>query len=229
MRVHLGQIEQAKEAANKAASNIVNREIHVVNMGLMCTLSPQLLASAIASFSGITSNTELLIHDVWEAKALDLLISGALDCVIMAHANELPDRFEEKRLTSERMLVAMNKSHPYSDRESVKLTELENLQYVDRLRCEFRETFFEELRSQELSVNVVMRTEREDLVWESVTEAIGISIMPESAANHAGLETASIEGLSIIRNISIVNVKDRELNPAVLDFIEHITETYKNS
>jgi len=227
MRTHLGQIEQAKHTASIVASDIINSTSHVVNIGLMCTLGPRLLATAISSFTNIAANTELLIHDVWEHKALELLVSGSLDCVIMAHATDLSDRYEKISLAEERMVLAMNKAHPFAERESITLTELDNVHYVDRLRCEFREKFFDELRNQELSVNVVMRTEREDLVRESVTEDIGISIMPESVAQHAGLKTAFIEGFPNVRNISVVKVKDRELNSATEDFIQRMADAYK--
>jgi len=227
MRTHLGQIEQAKHTASIVASDIINSTSHVVNIGLMCTLGPRLLATAISSFTNIAANTELLIHDVWEHKALELLVSGSLDCVIMAHTTDLSDRYEQISLAKERMVLAMNKSHPFAEHESITLAEMNNVHYVDRLRCEFREKFFDELQNQDLSVNVVMRTEREDLVRESVTEDIGISIMPESVAQHAGLETVFIEGLPNIRNISVVKVKDRVLNSATEEFIQQMADAYK--
>ena len=227
MRIHLGQIEQAREAANLAASTLVHSGKYVINLGFMCTLSPRRLLSAIASFSDETPNNELLIHDVWQSKALELLLSGALDCIIMAGMSDLAERFVEQRLTEEKMMVAMDKAHPLSNRDRISFSDLQSLHYVDRLRCEFREMFFEELGSRQIEAQVVLRSEREDLVGGAIAESIGISIMPESAAKNADLKTCDLDELSIIRKISIVTVKDRELHPAVHRLIQHVLVAYQ--
>lgn len=227
MRIHLSRIELARDAANLAASDIVQGGSNVINLGLMCTLSPRRLVSAIASFVHEPSNNELLIHDVWESKALELLLSGALHCIVMAHTSQLPERFVEHYLADETMLLTMHKTHPLADRDSIRFSDLQDQHYVDRLRCEFREKFFEELRIRNLSVQVVLRSDREDIVGESISGAIGISIMPQSAAENAGLKTCALEDMSIVRRICVVTVRDRELHPSVHQFIQHIQTAYK--
>ena len=227
MRVHLSRIEQARQAASIAASEIVEGESNLLNVGLMCTLSPRLLLSAITSYGSESANSQLLIHDVSESKALDLLLSGAVDCIIMAHSADLSSRYETRQLTEEKMLLAMSEGHPLADGQSIGLDELAGHNYVDRLRCEFRETFFKELDGRNLGVKVVLRSEREDLVVDSISKAVGVSIMPESAAKYAGLKTRVVNELPIVRRISIVTVKERELNSSVSSFIEHVAAAYK--
>ena len=226
MRVHLSRIEQAREAASIAASEIVETESNLLNIGFMCTLSPRLLLTAITSFGSESKESQLLIHNVSESKTLDLIVSGALDGIIMAHSEDLSDRFQTRHLTEEKMLLAMHASHPLSDNKSVSLSELQGLNYIDRLRCEYRDRFFNELGDRDLNVKVVLRSEREDLVIDSVSKAVGVTIMPESAAKHAGLKTCELSELPIVRKISVVTVKERELNTPVRSFIEHVVAAY---
>lgn len=226
MRTHLSQIELARQVANRVASEMVHDDIGTIDVGLMCTLSPQPLLSAIALFGTDYSDIELLIHDIWETRAQELLLSGALDCLIMAHTTDLPDRFIEHSLTKEPMLLAMREPHQLCARTNIEFADLHGQPYVDRLRCEFREIFFEEMGTRNLEVQTIMRSEREDLVQDSISEGIGISIMPQSAAINAGLQTRALSDMNIVRRISMVTVKDRTLKPAVQQFVRLVCAAY---
>jgi len=171
MRIHLSAIEQAKNAASLIASGITQSEAHRINLGFMCTLSPDRLMEAIATFSQDNSSSELLVHDVWASNALDLLTAESLDCIIMAHTSSLPEQFVQHTLSKEPMMLAMSASNPLSEQDQIGFEDLNNHAYVDRLRCEFREVFFKELGQRKLNVQVVMRSEREDLVRDSVRYA----------------------------------------------------------
>ena len=226
MRTHLSQIEEARNAANRAASEIIFGQCCTIEIGLMCTVSPQRLLRAIAAFTGKGSHAELLIHDIWGTRGQELLLTGALDCIIVAHTTDLPERFNEFNLTTERMVLAMHESHPLAAPKNISLADLHEKPYVDRLKCEFREIFYEEMCARNLNVSAVMRSEREDLVRESIIEGIGVSIMPESAAINAGLKTRMLSDMSIVRKISLVTVKDRQLEPVTALFIQLVRDAY---
>ncbi|MFT4727316.1 MAG: LysR family hydrogen peroxide-inducible transcriptional activator [Granulosicoccus sp.] len=226
MRTQLSKIEEAKQSASRVAAEIVHADTGTIDVGLMCTVSPKNLLSAITLFGDEYPQVELLVHDIWETKAQELLLSGALDCIVMAHTVDLPERFVARRLTQEPMLLAMDKSHHLCTRENITLSDLQDFHYVDRLRCEFRDIFFEELGARNLNVQTIMRSERDDLVSESVSQGVGVSIMPQSSANSYGLQTRALSDMNIIRNISMVTVKGRALRPAVQHFIDLISAAY---
>lgn len=226
MRTQLGQIEQAKERVSRVASEIIHGDAGAIDVGLMCTLSAQRLLPAIALFAQEHSRIELLVHDIWGGRAQELLLSGALDCVVMAHTADIPDRFAEHPLTTEPMLLAMNDTHELSARKNIGVDDLHGQRYVDRLRCEFRDAFFHEIGSRSLDVQTVMRSEREDLICQSISEGIGVAMMPQSVAVDAGLQTRELSDMSIVRRISVVTVKDRELKPGVQRFISLVCSVY---
>jgi len=224
MRTHLGRLEETRNAARQAASKIVLGEMEMIDLGLMCTLSPGLLTDAIMHWQANAPHVELLIHDVWGQKARELLLSGVIDCALIARTAPLPDRFEARALLREPMIVATSKNHFLGNTPKIKLNDLEGLSYVDRLRCEFRTTFFEELQERNLSVDVVLRSEREDWMCEAVKNGIGVSIMPLNAANYARLHSCRIVDLDIMRTIEIVTVSGRKLRPAVKAFIDFLAD-----
>jgi len=126
------------------------------------------------------------------------------------------------------MLLAMNEDHPLAASNHLSLNDLQGQNYVDHLGCEFREGFFEELGDRDLAVRVVLRSEREDLVTDSIAESVGVSILPESVAKSAGLKTCTVNEIQIVRRISLVAVKDFELNSSLLQFIDHVVSAYES-
>jgi LysR family hydrogen peroxide-inducible transcriptional activator len=222
MRVHLGRIEESRAAARHAANDLVHGEMEMIDLGLMCTLSPGILLGAITRWQSGAPDVEFLLHDVQEVRALDLLLSGELDCALVARTAPLPERFVTRRLMSEPMVVAMSRDHPLGKVPEIGQRELSGVPYIDRLRCEFRLSFFAEMRVRELSVNVVMRAEREDWVCEAVKSGIGISIMPQSSAGFAGLHMRPITDLNVERTIETVTVAGRQVKPAVENLIDSL-------
>ena len=187
MRVHLSRIEEAEKAATAAASFIVQQKPETLNIGVMCSLNPDTLLPIYKALDSKFRNTELLIHDVWESRATELLLAGGLDCLVMAHSVRLDSQFEVRKIATESIVVAMPGDHRFAGQEDVQLKELEGEHYIDRLRCEFREKYFESLNKNNIRVQVVMRAEREDFVVAAVNNGLGITMMPKKSAAVAGL------------------------------------------
>jgi len=223
MRVHLSRIEEAQNAAAVAASIIVNGKVTVVNIGVMCTLSPHKLLTAVHQLETEFQGTELIIHDIRGPKALELLLSGAIDCILMAHTDQLDKRFSVTKLTEEPMVIAMRHDHPAVGKEEMSYAELKAENYVDRLHCEFRESVFSNLSACGVDLQVVLRSEREDLVAAAISSGVGITFMPKSSAESYGLSSCKLEGVSVVREISVVTVKDRPLFPLVEKLVESIS------
>lgn len=226
MRTHLGQIEQAKNVVSRVASEIVHGDVGTIEAGIMCTLSPQRMLSAIRLFGDEHPHYEILVHDIWGERAQDLLLSGALECLVMAHTEDLPERLVEHTLTTEHMVLAMNNSHQLCARDKIEFIDLKGERYVDRLKCEFRSMFFNEIGSRNINMKTVMRSERDDLVCDSVLEGIGVSMMPKSVADNAGLQTREISDMNIVRKVSLVTAKDRVPEPRLHRFICLVCEAY---
>ena len=96
----------------------------------------------------------------------------------MAHSVRLDSQFEVRKIATESIVVAMPGDHRFAGQEDVQLKELEGEHYIDRLRCEFREKYFESLNKNNIRVQVVMRAEREDFVVAAVNNGLGITMMP---------------------------------------------------
>jgi len=226
MRIHLGRVEEAKKAATSAASAIVQDKTDAVKIGVMCSVNPGKLLPIYEKLGPKFRKSEISIRDVWEKKAAELLLAGSLDCLLMARTVELDSRFVINDLGKERMVLAMSQSHPFASRESVALKELQGENYIDRLRCEFREQFFDDLSRYNTEVQVIMRAEREDFVVDAVDRGLGITMMPEMSADLGGLATCAITNKAIEREICIVTVQNRPKPELLSELITVIADQY---
>ena len=215
MRTHLGRLNETREIARQAAQDLVAGEMEMVDLGVMCTVSAHYLGPALAQWQDSCENTELIIHDVWGAKAQELLISEALDAAIIAVTQPLPQRFHTIPLFSEPMVAAMTADHPLAAKESLCLNDLNGVKYVDRLRCEFRSSFLTALSAQDLQIDVVIKSEREDWILKALQDGVGISIMPHSFAQSGGLQSRQIVDLAVERSIEFVSTQKTHSRPAL--------------
>lgn len=215
MRTHLGRIAETRESARQAARQVVGHDTEMIDLGLMCTVSPALLSDAFAAWHRVASRVELVVHDVWGAKAQELLLAGSLDAALIAHTEALPQRFDAQPLFSEPMVLAMSGSHPLAARRSLTLRDLDGAAYLDRLRCEFRTLFLDDIDKNDLNLDVVLKSEREDWIQHALCSGVGVAMVPQSMARATGLEMRPIEGMNISRSVSLVTVRDRPQSPAM--------------
>jgi DNA-binding transcriptional LysR family regulator len=168
------------------------------------------------------TGVELILHDVWGKKAQELLLSGALDCVLLARQDPLPIRFDTVPLMTETFELAYATDHPISGDEPLELNDLNGLAYLDRLRCEFRETVFGIAEEKHLEVDVIMRSEREDWIQNLVAAGLGVTMLPRNSIVVDGISTRPVKGLPTKRTIEIVTVRGRPLRNVVKRFVDFI-------
>ncbi len=224
MRTHLARIDETRKAAQVAAAEVVQEEMERIELGVMCTIGPRVIGPALIAWNMRCPNAELIIHDVWGEKASDLLLSGALDCALIARQTPLPDRFESVALMQEAVQVAMAVDHPLAEREIIRLQDLQTTPYLDRLRCEFRKTVFDVAAKERLEIDVIVRSEREDWIQRLIAEGAGVTLLPRNSIVAEGIVTRPVQDLPVHRSVEIVTVKGRPMRDVVQRFVTFAQE-----
>jgi len=229
MRTHLAKVDETRRAAHGAAEEIVQGEMEHVELGVMCTIGPNVLGPALAAWRQQAPGVELVIHDVWGARAQDLLLSGALDCALIARQAPLPDRFETRALMSESFELAYANTHPLAAAKKVSLNDIDGVRYLDRLRCEFRETVFDLAEERGLEPEVVIRSEREDWIQTLVASGQGVTMLPRSSVVVDGIETRALEDLPVTRTVDVAVVRGRAQRAVVSRFVDFLAEFFSEA
>jgi LysR family hydrogen peroxide-inducible transcriptional activator len=229
MRVHLARIEETRLAASRAARAAVDGPRSAINLGIMCTVGPRHLGPALADFQARYPDIELILHDVWSRRGLQLLKSGGIDCAVMAMSSPLDEPLlVTETLYSEEMVVAFQAGHALARLPTVRLTDLEGVPYLDRLRCEFRELFFAEMAGEGFGVRMIMRSEREDWIQTAIAAGHGVSILPESSVTLSGIETRMIDGMQLLRNVCFVRDRAAGNNDSIIKLGAHLSGAVQN-
>ncbi len=225
MRTHLAKIEETRAAAHKAARSVVGAETMELNVGVMCTIGPGVLGPVLAGFQQAHPGIELVLHDVLARRGYDLLLSGGLDCALIARHKPLPEKFEAVPLFSEPVVLAMAADHRFREQAGLVIADLETTPYLDRLHCEFRDAFLEIVSERALVIDVVMRSEREDWIQSAVAAGHGVSMIPLHSVMTDGVVMRAVDDLAIVRQVEVVTVRDRSLASGVETFVAALQDT----
>lgn len=224
MRIHFARIEQGRKAAQVAARHLIDTEMAHVDVGIMCTIGPALFSPAFESWRRDGNDAELVLHNIWGDRMFELLLSGALDCALIASDAEAPDGIHVDTIVMEPVELAMSSADPLATKPEIYLSDLRNRNYVDRLHCEFREGFFNKLRDQDMVVEIVLRSEREDWIQQTVRDGLGVAFLPRNSVIVSGITTRPVQGVDVIRSIKIATVHDRPRRKSANSFVEFVRQ-----
>ena len=218
MLVHFERIEDSRRKARDAAKHATGTNISQLHVGIMCTIGPERFCRFLKSFHASNPNVEVILHDVIGAHIPELLLSGVLNCVFCARAENHDQRFKAVQLFSERMAVAFASNHRFADLETVPLFEIAKEPYLDRLHCEFRDDFLNYTKASGLTLNVTLRSEREDWILKLVKCGMGISVIPSSTIQASDINYRLISDMEKLRQVELVAAEDLETSTALIGF-----------
>ncbi len=160
LRGHFEQIDRTRHLVQSTAKAVTSGEVAELNIGLMCTIGPRVLAGMLDTFQMEHPMVAMVLHDVTPDAIPELLLSGALDGVFCACHGPPHSQLRYIDLFEEDMVVVFPSGHAFSEREAVPLREIAEQRYVDRLHCEFRHEFLAFVEEQELELDIVFQSER---------------------------------------------------------------------
>ena len=213
MLVHFERIDESQRRAREAAKSATTSNVAHIDVGVMCTIGPDRFGGFFDSFRLKHPNIEITLHDVAGGHLPELLLSGVLNCIFCARAKAHDIRFQAVNLFTEQMVVAFSPDHKFTDYESVTLSQIAKEPYLDRLHCEFRDDFLKFTKASGLTLNVALRSEREDWIIELVRCGMGVSVMPISMVDPNKMNYHPISDMTETRQLELVLPNDDPMAP----------------
>lgn len=224
IRGHFEQILITRDLVRQTANEINVPQNSEINIGIMCTVGPGVLASALTSFRLKNNNSTIILHDVAYDSIMEVLVSRALDGVFCARHSEKNKALDYVPLFNEDMVVAFSSEHTFKTLEQVKLIDIAHQQYVDRLHCEFRKEYISFCRQKKVTPNIVFSSEREDWIQGVIKDGLGISIIPRFSLSEPNILHRTITEPKLQRMVEFAYVRNKHLSPVVSAFIDAMTE-----
>ena len=211
---HLQHILHETEAARNLADNFRLLNNVPIRLGVMSTIGPVRLSRFLAKFQADHHGVEVAVI---EASADDLknrLDSAELDLAVLNALGDLRHSFTVHDLYKERYVVIFSPDHRLASLNVIKLSDLSNEPYVDRLSCEMREMVMAVCRTNNVTLYARFRSEREDWVQAMVLARIGFAFMPECSVTLPDLLQRPLIEPEVSRTISLLSVPGRPYSPA---------------
>jgi DNA-binding transcriptional LysR family regulator len=211
---HFEQILAETDATRLLADNFRLLNNVPVRLGVMSTVGPVRLSRFLAKFHADYPGVEVAVVEADIAGLRAMLEKAEVDLAILNAVSDVREAFTVHDLYSERYVVIFPPEHRLAALEAVRLSDLADEAYVDRLSCEMREMVMEVCRSRNINLYARFRSEREDWVQAMVLARIGFAFMPECAIILPELLQRPLIEPEVSRTISLVSAPGRPYSPA---------------
>ena len=118
------------------------------------------------------------------------------------------------------MVVAFPPGHAFAEMDAVPLQAVAKQHYVDRLHCEFRHEFLEFCEDENLELDVVFRSQREDWIQSLIRDGAGVSVIPQFSLLRPELDYRPITDPALSRSVEFAVVDQPEVTAALDMLIE---------
>jgi len=219
------QMSEQAHLARQTAESFQVLRTSSLKLGVINSIGGVRLARQLAEFHSRYPGTNVEIHHADSDEIAMRLDHGELDFAIMNSAQHERGRHRAELLYRERYVAAFGPGHRFESLERVSLADLMNEPYVDRLSCELRKQFQQLCRDRSLELFPAIRSQREDWTQELVVSGFGCAILPEFSIRHPLIQTRPFVDPEILREVSLICVRGRQLSNPALRLRKMLKET----
>lgn len=214
MLPQLQRIAEEADLARTLAENFRLLNQVPVRLGVLSTIGPARLSAFLAHFHACNPGVELAISEKPLADLVDEITAGSLDFAITSTVNEPPASLRGIHLYDERYVVVLPPAHRLVSANSIELSDLSGVPYVDRLSCEMREMVLAACGERGVELYARFRSEREDWVQAMVAAGVGFAFMPEHSVIGPGTIKRPLIDPQVTRRVYLVHMPGRQFTPA---------------
>lgn len=214
------QICEQKELAQKELERFLGLYQGDLRIGASTTPATYYLPSRLARFAQQhpAIRIDLTVGDTREI--LDALEAGRIEIALVGDDVD-PDRYKSRAVATDRIVLAVGRSHPWFARDSIRIADLAGTSLL--LRGEGSATLASvdhALRDAGLElgreVKVLLRLPTNEAIREAVANSDSAAFLPRAciAGREGELKALEIADLRIERNFTAVTSLSRETGPA---------------
>lgn len=222
MMPHLQRLAGEQAAALTVAKNYKLLKQAPLRVGILPTIGPIRIGRFLRAFRDAHPGVELAVSEGLIDDLTMRLEHADFDIVIANVTGRLADPFRISQLYRERYVVIFPPGHRFAQLDAVRLADLQDEDYVDRLACEMREMVIQVLGERSIRLYAKFRSEREDWVQTMVLAGLGFAFMPEYSVTVAGLLSRALIEPALARDVQSIEVRGRLRTPAASLFVQDL-------
>ncbi len=176
----LDQAEHARETARRAARG----EIGSLHVGVEASSIYLPVSTRIQKFRATCPNVAVHVHELPSLQQLDALTDGTLDIGFIVQPIAVGRQFNFRPVFHEALFAALPVGHPLAERSRITLPELadDNFLFVpETLGCGFHNLVADLFKREGMAPCVVRETTQFQTLLSFVSQAMGVTLVPDSA------------------------------------------------
>lgn len=219
MTPFLQQCYDSAIAAKTLASSLKKGAVAPLALAISRSVSLSLFVSHLAELSRALDGLELRFLRGARDDVVGYLKKGEADIAIAGPLGESWDRLESWPLFTERVHLAVSKTHRFAERSAIDPSDFAGEHLLIRTYCEVTEDFINFLKAQEVIPSFSHKMVSEDDYLVLLDASIAVGLMPESTVRSSGLASVPVKGLDLSRTVSVHAVAGRQRPAAASAFI----------
>lgn len=205
--------EQA-EAARDLAHSYRKLSRAPVALGVMDTIGAGRIGSFLATLREAQPGIEVAVSGGSAAGVLEGLDEGAVQMAVVSDGAGIPGHLVSLPLYRERYVVAFPPGHRFETFNGVRLADVSDEAYVDRLSCEMRDKVLAACHAADVRLYATYRSAREDWIQGLVMARMGFAFLPEFSLVTPGLPARPLVDPPISRQVTLVTTREAARLPA---------------
>jgi len=223
------------EEAERELAQIAGLEGGRLRLASFPTASATLMTRALSEFRGRFPKVELQFSEDEPEDSFPGLKRGDFDLAVVFDYPDFSLDFardvEAELIFEEPMRVALPQGHPLAAAKSVKVADLADEDWLcGALPSSCRDVVLGLCREAGFEPRISFRSDDYEVIKGFVAGGLGVTILPELAGGHPGVELRSVRGQKPIRRVWAVTRESEARSPAaeqMLGILREVCRTYR--
>ncbi len=215
LRDRFAQVEDMLAEIKTTSTKFHKMEDSTFTIGMLNTIGDSVFIDIVRTLQEQLLGVSLIIAHASQNRLTEDLKAGKLELAIVTAHPIKSNLLEGGTLFSEPYVLTVAPDHPLAARDSVKLEEIEGLDFVDRAHCEKKEAILAMLEERNISIKEHLSTDQDEFARTMIAAGLGFGIMPLSLIKPP-LKAKPFENMKLQREIRLVQRKDRLLSPVAI-------------
>ncbi|HEY3191811.1 MAG TPA: LysR family transcriptional regulator [Solirubrobacterales bacterium] len=224
------------EEAERELAQIAGLEGGRLRLASFPTASATLMTRALSLFRQRFPKVELLFSEDEPEDSFPALKRGDFDLAVVFDYPAFPLDFardvEAEMIFEEPMRVALPPGHPLAAAKSVRIEDLAEEDWLcGALPSSCREQILGLCREAGFEPRISFQSEDYEVIKGFVAGGLGVTILPELAGGHPGIELRPVRGRKPVRRVWAVTRESESRSPAaeqMLGILREVCRTYRD-
>ena len=172
----LERLVAAADSARSIAREYQRKDNAPLKIGLTPCVSSNLLVAPLAEVARHVPGIQVEIVEEPLHRLQELLFDGDISAALAADANGLPERIDHWDLFEDHFLVLAAKDNPLADMQSVPMSALAEVTWLERTGCDLTRKFWDLIFTEGRSPKISHRSKHESHLQNMVEAGLGIMV-----------------------------------------------------